>query len=481
MSIRTLFSILVVVLFPATIVLSQEFIQLPGVMHVHSTFSSGSHSIEQLVSKARDKNLEVLVLTDHDLVVMEYGLPPLRNVIKKRKERKSIIKRGPRRYLAEIERLNNLQDDVILIPGVQSSPFYFWTGSPFKDDLTAHNYRKELLLIGMPNPQDYQQLPVLHNGFSKRYVSQLLPRSVIFLVSFFLGVYLFFQKKFLKLLGILIGISSLLLLINHHPFKSSRFDAYHGDQGIQPYQEVIDYVSQRQGLTFWAHPESNYSAKGVRLGPVTLKTGHYANDLISSRGYTGFSAIYGDTITATEAGKHWDRVLEAYCRNQRRSAAWAIAGADYHRDKKGVQLDTFQTIYLVKHKTAADILDALSSGRIYAVRKSDEPRLVLEKFKVMDTASANTAIMGQTLKIKNIPILEGRVSAFDQRRMTVYVSLIRGGKIWQSFGGLTPLEFHFADQDDWSGKTFYRVEVRDSTHGKLLSNPIFVNRREGQN
>ena len=164
-------------------------------------------------------------ITDHDLVVMEYGLPPLRNIIKKRKERKSVIQQGPRMYLAEIERQNNLQNDVILIPGVQSSPFYFWTGSPFKENLTAHNYRKELLLIGMTNPQDYQQLPVLHNGFSKRYLSQLLPRCVIFLISFFLGIYLFFQKKLLKILGVLIGISSLVLLINHHPFQSSRFDA----------------------------------------------------------------------------------------------------------------------------------------------------------------------------------------------------------------------------------------------------------------
>ena len=478
MSIKTFLSILALMLFPATLVFSQELLQLPGVMHVHTTFSSGRYSIEQLVAKAKEKDLEVLVLTDHDLVVMEYGLPPLRNIIKKREPRKSVIQNGPHLYLADIERQNNLQNDVIIIPGVQSSPFYFWTGSPFKKNLTAHNYRKELLLIGMQNPLDYQNLPLLHNGFSKRYFSRLLPRSIIFLISFFLGLYLFFQKKILKLLGVFIGISSLLLLINHHPFQSSRFDAYHGDQGIEPYQEVIDYVSQRQGLTFWAHPESNYSTAGVRLGPITLKTGHYANDLLNSQDYTGFSAIYGDTITATKAGKHWDRVLNAYCRGKRQTAAWAIAGADFHQEKRGVQLDTFQTVFLVKNKTADEVLDALANGRMYAVRKSNEPRLVLDKFEVSDTANTIQAIMGQALTIKGIPILEGRISAFDNGRMTVFVSLIRGGKIWQSFGGLTPLEFHFADQDAWKGKTFYRVEVRDSTHGKLLSNPIFVTKNQ---
>ena len=474
MAIRFILSLIVLLLFPAKMILAQEFMQLPGVIHVHTTFSSGKYSIEQLVSNAKEKKLEVLVLTDHDLVVMEYGLPPLRNIIKKRKERKSVLQNGSQLYLAEIERQNNLQNDVIIIPGVQSSPFYYWTGSPFKKNLTAHDYRKELLLIGMQNPLDYRQLPVLHNGFSKRYFSRLLPRSVIFLISFFLGLYLFSQKKMLKVLGVLIGIASLFLLINHHPFKSSRFDSYHGDQGLEPYQEVIDYVAQRQGLTFWAHPESNYSVAGVRLGPVKLITEHYTKDLIDAKNYTGFSAIYGDTITATNPGKQWDRVLNAYCQGLRRSSAWAIAGADFHKEKKGVQLDTFQTIFMVKKKTADDVLDALSNGRVYAVRKSNEPRLVLEKFQVTDTITAKKAIMGQGLNLKSIPVLEGRVSAFDNRRMTVHVSLIRGGKTWQSFGGLTPLEFHFADQDNWSGKTFYRVEIRDGTHGKLLSNPIFV-------
>ena len=52
---------------------AQEISQLPGVIHIHTTFSSGHYSIEQLVSMAREKGLEVLVLTDHDLVAMEYG------------------------------------------------------------------------------------------------------------------------------------------------------------------------------------------------------------------------------------------------------------------------------------------------------------------------------------------------------------------------------------------------------------------------
>ena len=113
-----------------------EYMQLSGVIHVHSTFSSGKYSIGELASRAENKNLEVLILTDHDQVVMEYGLFPFRNLIKRREERPSVLLAGPENYLAEIERLNRQQQAVLIIPGVQSSPFYYWTGSPFGKGLT---------------------------------------------------------------------------------------------------------------------------------------------------------------------------------------------------------------------------------------------------------------------------------------------------------------------------------------------------------
>ena len=47
---------------------------------------SSDLSIEELIAKAEDKKLGVLVLTDHDRVVMEYGLFPFRHLIKKREE-----------------------------------------------------------------------------------------------------------------------------------------------------------------------------------------------------------------------------------------------------------------------------------------------------------------------------------------------------------------------------------------------------------
>ena len=215
-------AILIIILLPENGVAAQDFIQIPGVIHAHSTFSSGDYSLKALVSRAKEKGIQVLIPTDHDLVVMEYGLFPLRNLFKKRVEHKSVIKAGPEKYLDAINQINNEQNDVLVIPGIQSSPFYYWTGSPFRGDLTANDYRKELLLIGMMNPEDYLGLPLLHRGFSTNHVAFFIPRLIIFFISLVLGVYVSFQKGKIRFFGIGVGFLSLILIINHHPFQSSK-------------------------------------------------------------------------------------------------------------------------------------------------------------------------------------------------------------------------------------------------------------------
>lgn len=454
---------------------AQEWMQVPGVIHVHTDFDgAGQYSLEQLVSQAKKKGLGVLITADHDLQVMEYGLPPFRNIIKKREERGSVIKAGPEKFLARIDRVNKMQNDVLVIPGVQSSPFYFWTGSPFKGDLTANDYRKELLLVGMQSAEDYRGLPILHNGFSTRYTRKILPRSLIFLAGLVLAVYLVIHKGVIKIIGVIISILFVGMLINYHPFQSSRFDPYRGDQGIKPFQDLIDYVKERNGHVFWLHPESNYAVNGVQLGPVTLITKHYPDDLIASKGYTGFEALYGDNITATDPGKHWDQILSAYCRGDRDRPVWGISGADFHGGSNE-NIDTFQTIFLVRHKTEEAIMKALSEGRFYAVLKGST-RLSLDRFRVRDNKTGNAAILGQELDLQGDPLVEGRLSASDNGRYAVKVSLIRGGEVMEYFEGETPLEFYFVDQDYGDGKTFYRLDVRGAA-GRLLSNPIFVSKK----
>jgi hypothetical protein len=456
---------------------AEEYMQLSGVIHVHSTFSSGKYSIGELVSRAENKNLEVLIITDHDQVVMQYGLFPFRNLIKRREERPSVLLAGPEKYLAEIERLNRQQSSVLVIAGIQSSPFYYWTGKPIGNGLTAHNFRKELLIVGMSDPDDYTNLPLLHGPASARYLKDHLPGFLMFLGAFLLSIYLIRQKGKMGVCGILIALFSLAMMIDQHPFKSSPFDPYHGDQGQTPFQLSIDYARSRGGLVYWAHPESNYSTSGVQMGPVKLMTAHYPEALIETENYTGFAALYGDTITATKAGMHWDRALAQYCSGHRTEPVWAIAGSDYHGGENGVDLDTFQTILLVKNQSQTDVLQALERGRLYAVRKTGGFRLSLDEFQIADDQSDKRAILGEELLVDRAPVITGRLSASDGGHYDVTVSIIRGGKPIWSFEGQTPLGFKFVDPDPWSAKTFYRLDASGKAAGQLLSNPIFAVRK----
>jgi len=146
---------------------AQEFSQLSGVIHIHTAFSSGHYSIEELAAKAKEKGLEVLVLTDHDLVAMEYGIFPFRNLIKKREERKSVLKLGPEKYLTEIARVNRRQQDVLVIPGVQSSPFYYWTGSFLKETLLPMIIRRSFYWSGCKRPQTIAACLFCIKGFPR--------------------------------------------------------------------------------------------------------------------------------------------------------------------------------------------------------------------------------------------------------------------------------------------------------------------------
>ena len=215
------------------------------------------------------------------------------------------------------------------------------------------------------------------------------------------------------------------------------------------------------------------------MGPITMITEPYPDALIGSKHYAGFVAVYGDSSSAAKAGMHWDHILADYCRGRRDQPVWAIAGSDFHQEKKGYELDTYQTIFLVEDKRSQNVLQALKRGRVYAVRKSKDSRLSLDNFKIKDNISGNAAIMGEEINVQGPPIVEGQISALDKSRQDVTISIIKNGKQTWTFEGQTPLDFHMVDQDGWKGKTFYRLDVKSKTGGYLLSNPIFVTRNNG--
>jgi hypothetical protein len=462
---------LVLFLNPSLEAQPSPYMQLPGLIDLRTTFSDGGFPLETLVGVAKARGFRVLVINDHDRVVMEYGLFPFRKILKRREKRPSILLGGGDKYLKAIEQIGDRYPDMIIIPGAESAPFYYWTGNYFKGNLTAHNWERHVLIIGLENPQDYRHLPILHNGFSTRYARQSLSGSIIFLIPLCLSPLLILCRGSYRILGLFILLFSSLLVIEFHPFKSSPFDPYHGDQGVLPYQELIDYVRKRGGMTFWNHPETK---SGIgRKGPIQVNTPPYPELLIESKGYTGFAAIYGQKTTVTEPGHQWDKLLIDYCRGKRANPPWGISTADFHREGwAGEKLGNFPTIFLVKRKTKEEVLRALRRGKMYACRSGENfRRFELKDFSVSDPITGSWGTMGDTITAMGEPEIRIKVESSDRRAYKVRVRIIRSGKLINTFTGTTPMEINFCDDYFNPGEqVYYRMDIP----GLLVSNPVFV-------
>jgi hypothetical protein len=424
---------------------AEDFLQVPGLIDLRTTYSDGELELESLVRLAKARGFDVLFINDHDRLAMEYGLFPLRNILKKRVELNSINKGGAQKYLAGLEEIQQKFPDMVIIPGSETAPFYYWTGSYFKKNLTAHNHERRILTIGLEKPEDYKGLPILHNGFSTRYVKVFLPLIFLFLVPLALGILLLKWKGFSRISGFIICGFSLLFMVNTDPFRSSPFDPYHGDQGIGPYQKVIDYVDKKGGLTFWNYPETRSGKR--KLGPIIVDTPPYPEVLEQSKGYTGFAALYGDTITITEPGNEWDRVLSEYCRGERGRPAWGISTADFHKDAgSGEKLGNFPTIFLVRQKTKKEILFAMRQGRMYACRGKHPQRIVLNDFSVSSAGFKTRAVSGDEIALNENPRLHVFLSLKEPAETRVKVRLIRSGELLQVFEGSLPMEIDYEDK-----------------------------------
>lgn len=452
---------------------ASDYQPVPGVVDLRSTFSDGAYDINSLVQLARSKGIPVLFINDHDLMAMEYGVWPLRNLIRKREERNSILKMGADKYIREIERVSQANPDMIIIPGSETTSFYHWTGNPFQGTLTAHNHEKRMLTIGLESPSDYENLPILHNHHSVRALRDNLPGILFFAAAFLAGLVMLWWKGPFRIAGIVVLVLSAVLMANSNPFRKSSFDAYHGDQGIVPYQLLINYVADRGGMTFWNYPETK---SGVRqLGPIMVSTRPYPEALLESRGYTGFSSLYGENIKLTEPNGVWDMVLKEYCRGLRERPPWGIATADFHQEgESGEQLGNYQTVFYVKEKKKAEILSALRNGRMYAVQGRFPEVPVMDEFSVSSADMTVKGISGEDVSLTGHPRIKIALSSSKPVAGQVKVRLIRSGSVVHSVDGTLPLQIEYDDAYFNPGeKIYYRMDMRGA--GIIVSNPIFVN------
>jgi hypothetical protein len=468
-------------------------------MHVHSTFSTGALTVEQLAMEAERLGLDAVVLTDNLVLQYEYGFVPLRGVVRAVVSLPSVLSAGAQAFLAEVADVQRRHPRVLLIPGVEVAPHYYWTGSVFDRTLTMHNSQRNLLVVGLSNPDDYDALPVNGNTATYRFgwesTANLVP-GLLFLPAAWLwrlrtyrsahvGPLFYRATKRYRLAATCVGGLAAGLLVNAWPFAQPLYSPYDGTLDYRPDQAVIDAAAARGGLILWSMPEARDHSVHTfgPVGPVTVETRPYPEALVLTSGYTGFGGVYEDNRTITRPGAIWDQVLGQYLAGQRPTVPVMAGEIAFHGPGQDTKtLDRVVTVAWSRERTPVGVLEAIRSGRVYAVQRAKpDYRLRLDNFRVECEDGTVDAGSGETVPWPGCALLVRlRVSATDEGSHPVTVTLIRSGRVLARATGQTPLEHVVLEPAGSIGEPlFYRLEAKGEGGGELLSNPIFVRPARG--
>ena len=458
--------------------------QLLATFHVHSTASTGDMTVEALAARAEQLGLDVLILTDNFSLRYEYGLWPLRGILKQRVSVPSVLDYGIERYLDEIAASQRRHPRLIIVPGVEVAPYYSWTGSLAAGTLTMHNAQRNLLVLGLTKPEDYRSLPASGNPGSYTFDWQVAVNGApILLVVPAVWLWRPFRpaadrRSPRRMVSVVLIVLAVALFANAWPLSQPAFSSYDAGLGYRPYQALIDDVRTKGGLSFWSMTEArDFHEYGFGpLGTVTVKTEAHPESLLQTTGYTGFGGLYQDGRTINKPGELWDRLLQLPTDGQR-PAPVLIGELAFHGLKDaGKDLHRLVTVLSVKERTMPAVLEALRTGRVYAVGEGDHHvQLRLDEFRVLCQGGARSASMGDRLDPVGARDLMVRlsISAADHGHHPVKVRLIRSGQVVAQLAGETPFLVDWPDRTmPTTERMTYRVEITGS--GELLSNPIVV-------
>ena len=447
--------------------------QLDGIVDIKTNFSNGCASIKDIAKQSERLGIDAVIFGDYARNSIEFGPKPFERIFKNKTEGPSVLGRGASGFISEIKDNDHQIKETILIPGVETSPFYYWSGSNYDGNLTAHNWDKHLLIVGLSTALEYEQLPLQNSNFSLNYTDPLLQKFILMGFLFILSV-VAVHKQYVRALTVPLMVLFLLITFNNHPFQSSPFDAYHGDQGMKPYQNMIDYANSKGAMVFWNHMESNSGIR--RQGKTKLQTLPYPEDLLKTKNYTGFQVIGDHQIQQTEAGQQWDQVLMEYLRGQRQQPVWGYGGNNHLcENQNSNKLGSARTIFLVREKKRGTLLDAMKKGRMYAVRQNATNRLSLDEFFIEDQKTGQQATLGQELTLTDIPTLKIKLSSIKGENNTAQIQIIRNGILAKQDTISLPYKLTWRDVNNKQGeRAYYRIKVSINSMEHLVSNPIFI-------
>ena len=454
--------------------------QLDGIADIKTNFSNGCASIKDIAKQSERLGIDAVIFGDYARNSIEFGPKPFERIFKNKTEGPSILGRGASGFISEIKDNDRQIKETILIPGSETSPFYYWSGSNYDGNLTAHNWDKHLLIVGLSTAPEYEQLPLQNSNFSLNYTDPLLQQFIIMGFLFMVSVAAVYKGYVLVLTAPLM-VLFLLMTFNNHPFQSSPFDAYHGDQGMKPYQNMIDYANSKGAMVFWNHMESNSGIR--RHGTTKLKTLPYPEDLLKTKNYTGFQVIGDHQIQQIEAGQQWDQVLMEYLRGQRQQPVWGYGGNNHLcENQNDNKLGSVRTVFLVREKKRRSLLEAMRTGRMYAVRQNAGNRLSLDEFFIEDQKTGRQATLGQELTLTDFPTLKIKLRSIKGENNTAQIQIIRNAILVKQETMSLPYKLTWRDLSNKQGeRAYYRIKVSINSIEHLVSNPIFVKFSDSSN
>jgi hypothetical protein len=418
------------------------------------------------------------MFTDHGLIRGSWGLPPFRNLLSiSRDFRPSVIQTGVDQYFNSIKQLQRENPDMVIIPGIEVSPFHYVTGNPILGEMKIHDWRRHMILFGLSQDK-VKNLPLPNSGLSGRYFWELLPGTLLFLVPTLIAAVLLPFRGWTRWVGGVIVVIGMMGAIDAHPFKSSPFSPYQGSQGSRPYQEIINYTHSKGGFVLWAHQGSQLKKQKTSHG--TLLTPPYKHLLNETVNYLGFDAVYEDNFTASHPGQEWDKNLVGYLNGIRPKPIWGYGGLDFHSEKElggKKRLSNIQNVFMMDDLSQDAFFRALINGRFYVVRGYNEARLQMDFFRVSSENGESSGSYGDNVRFEGAPRLAFQISSRNGAPVPVRAQLIRMGHVIKTFEGTTPLRVDFTDTDTIPFKRFYyRLDVKLSRSEHIVTNPIFIYR-----
>lgn len=458
---------LFIILFSTHLCFCESLKKISCVLHIHSEFSGNNYPVSQIVEIAKQNKIDCVVLNDHFLKKVEFGLWPVRQIIKKTISLPSVMSLGFDKYIYKINYYNNIQKEVLILPGVEVTPHYFF--SIKENSLIINNLHKHILIIGLDeNKKDiYVKMPTIGNEINIRKINVI---------------------SFWPILGILLSIilkSKILFcvffiaLLNNFPFLEKKYNQYK-NFGELPYQNLIHYIndSGTDFITIWAHPEAtNYEEKKflkkIKNLKIFTQTKPYYDSLINTFDYDGFS-IFAEGFRKVGVPKGiWDRILLDYCEGKRKKPIWCYAEIDF--GETDTLIYSRKNILFVKEKEPKSVFSSLKNGNFYTVWRDANSELIISDFKIDN----QLVIFGNRYEFeKNILNFEFNVSFLNDERKNIKVLVIRDGEIIRKFEDIvTPQKITFSDEVP-KKLSYYRIWVESNYPHMLATNPIFINSKK---